>query len=159
MDSHFRDNINLPNSHPFVFRSLLPVLCQKSGFRATRSDCSETSPEKNSRIMTPCHDPTSSRDRRRDHWYMKSGQPKEPNLTNSFCINSTLSNRNLLEFFDRVSFVSLTFQHQNTVYKHMPLGRIWKTTYLRFVHSKIKVFLDSNICKYIYNSRYTYTKV
>jgi len=35
MDSHFRDNINLPNSHPSVHGSLLPVLSQKSGFRDT----------------------------------------------------------------------------------------------------------------------------
>jgi len=46
MDSHFRDNINLPNSYPSVLGSLLPVLNQNSGFRATWSDCSETSPEK-----------------------------------------------------------------------------------------------------------------
>ena len=42
MDSHFRDNINLPN---YCFGSLLPVLSQKSGFRATCLDCSETSPK------------------------------------------------------------------------------------------------------------------
>jgi len=41
MDSHFRDNINLPNSHPSVFGSLLLVLSKKSGFQATWSDCSE----------------------------------------------------------------------------------------------------------------------
>jgi len=35
MDSHFRDNINLPNSHSSVFGSLLHVLSQKSGFLAT----------------------------------------------------------------------------------------------------------------------------
>jgi len=39
------NNINLPNSHPSVLGSLLPVLSQKSDFRATWSDCSETSTE------------------------------------------------------------------------------------------------------------------
>ena len=41
MDSHFRDNINLPNSS-LCFGSLIFVHSEKSGFRATWLDCSET---------------------------------------------------------------------------------------------------------------------
>jgi len=43
MDSYFMDNINLPNSHPSVFGSLLHVLSQKSGFLPTWSDYFEIS--------------------------------------------------------------------------------------------------------------------
>jgi len=45
MDSHFRDNINLPNSHPFILGHCYLFLVKKSGFRTTSSDCFETSPE------------------------------------------------------------------------------------------------------------------
>jgi len=71
MDSHFRDNINLPNSHPSVFGSLLLVLSQKSGFRATWSDCSETSPE-NQKKFKDCDS------RRRD--FSRDTTPQNPKL-------------------------------------------------------------------------------
>jgi len=54
MDSHFRDNINLPNSHPSVLGHCYLFLVKNRVFglldriapkRATWSDCSETSPE------------------------------------------------------------------------------------------------------------------
>jgi len=45
MDSHFMNNINLPNFHPSVLGHCYLFLVKKSGFRATWLDCFETSLE------------------------------------------------------------------------------------------------------------------